>query len=112
MQVLSYGFSGQHIRRLTLVFLYQKGNKVKTEKINQFKHDIPSASSADKKIIRPTDVIKKIGLSRSSLYKHMAAGTFPQSITLGDRAIGFLSSDIDAWIDSRIASSKVAEGGK
>ena len=75
--------------------------------IKQLQHDILSASTT-KQIIRPSDVIKRIGLSRSSLYKHMAAGTFPQSIALGDRAIGFLSSDIDAWIDSRIASSKVA----
>ena len=105
MQVLSYGFSEQHIYRLTLVFLYQRGNKMRNE-INQFQHDIPSASTV-KKIIRPSEVIKRIGLSRSSLYKHIAAGTFPQSIALGDRAIGFLSSDIDDWIDSRIASSKV-----
>jgi prophage regulatory protein len=105
MQVLSYGFSEQHIYRLTLVLLYQKGNKMKNE-INQFQHGIPSAST-DKKIVRPSEVIKRIGLSRSSLYKHIAAGTFPQSIALGDRAIGFLSSDIDDWIDSRIASSKV-----
>lgn len=73
--------------------------------IKQLQHDILSAST--KQIIRPSDVIKKIGLSRSSLYKHMAAGTFPQSIALGERAIGFLSSDIDDWIDSRIASSKI-----
>ena len=74
--------------------------------IKQLQYDILSASTA-KQIIRPSDVIKKIGLSRSSLYKHMAAGTFPQSIALGERAIGFLSSDIDDWIDSRIASSKI-----
>jgi len=88
------------------VFLYQRGNKMSNQS-NQFQHDIPTESK-DKKIIRPSEVIKRIGLSRSSLYKHIAAGTFPQSIALGDRAIGFLSSDIDDWIDSRIASSKVA----
>ena len=75
--------------------------------IDQFQHDNPSAST-DKRILRPADVIKKIGLSKSTLYNFIAAGNFPPSIALGERAIGWLSSDVDAWICSRIAASKVA----
>lgn len=49
----------------------------------------------------------KVGLSRSSIYLMMAAGTFPKSISLGLRSVAWLDSDIDAWIDSKVAASKV-----
>ncbi len=53
------------------------------------------------------DVVKQIvGLSRSSIYLMMAAGTFPKSISLGLRSVAWLDSDIDAWIDSKVAASK------
>ena len=59
-----------------------------------------------KQILRLNDVIKKIGLSRSSIFKMIDANSFPQSISLNERAIGWLASEIDDWIDSRITISK------
>ena len=75
--------------------------------IKQLQHDVLSASTAIE-ILRLCEVSKKVGLSRSSIYKMLAAGTFPPSISLGERAIGWLSSDVESWICSRIAASKVA----
>jgi prophage regulatory protein len=43
------------------------------------------------------------GLSRSSIYLMMRDGRFPKSIPLGSRAIGWLESDIQGWIESRTA---------
>ena len=48
------------------------------------------------------------GLSKSSIYLRMSNGEFPQSISLGGRAVGWLDSDIQQWLDERIASSKAA----
>lgn len=44
------------------------------------------------------------GLSRSSIYLKMNAGDFPKSMKLGERAMGWLLADIQAWIDSRVSS--------
>lgn len=58
------------------------------------------------RVKRLNGVISMVGLSRSTIYALMAAGQFPRSISLGERAVGWLESDIEAWIDSRIAASK------
>jgi prophage regulatory protein len=51
----------------------------------------------------------KTGLSRSSIYLRMSKGLFPQSISLGGgRAVGWLESDIDEWLEQCIAASKAA----
>jgi prophage regulatory protein len=58
------------------------------------------------KIIRLPAVKDQTGLSRSSIYLRMSKGKFPQSISLGDRAIGWLEEDINQWIEDRIIESK------
>lgn len=58
------------------------------------------------KVIKRLSGVKSMtGLSRSSIYLMMRAGTFPKNISLGARAVGWLESDIQAWIDSRITAS-------
>lgn len=42
------------------------------------------------------------GISVSTLDRFRANGTFIKPIQLGERAIGFLRTDIDGWIASRI----------
>ena len=63
-------------------------------------------------ILRRKQVEKRVGLSRSTIYAKIAAGEFPAPIALSARAVGWLESDIIAWIESRITSSHVLEGGK
>lgn len=53
-------------------------------------------------ILRLPTVIVRTGLSRSSIYLAVKNGSFPSSIQLGPRAVGWLESDIDAWIKSRV----------
>jgi prophage regulatory protein len=55
------------------------------------------------RILRLPSVKDATGLSRSSIYKGMADGTFPPSVPLGARAIGWSQSSIEAFIASRIA---------
>ena len=46
----------------------------------------------------------RTGLSRSSIYKQVAAGDFPRPIRLGPRAVGWLTTEIDEWITARMKS--------
>lgn len=59
-----------------------------------------------KKFIRLPEVKNKTGLSRSSIYLRMSNGEFPQSISLGGRAIGWLESDVNQWLEQCITTSK------
>lgn len=51
--------------------------------------------------IRCNQVTQITGLSRSSIYAMMAEGTFPKQHRIGRRAVAWLKSDIDAWIEQR-----------
>jgi prophage regulatory protein len=58
------------------------------------------------KIIRLNQVKERTGLSRSTLYTLIKEGKFAPPISLGARAVGWLSSDIDAWIEARVKASR------
>ena len=51
--------------------------------------------------LRLKDVARKTGLSRSSIYLKINEGTFPDRHSLGGRAVRWLESDIDEWINTR-----------
>ena len=58
-------------------------------------------------LLRLKVVKARTGLSRSSIYLRMAEGKFPKQITLGSpRAVGWVDSEIDTWIESRIQESR------
>lgn len=59
---------------------------------------------ASRRVLRRPEVTARTGLGKSSLYAQMQAGTFPRSVNLGPRAVGWIESEIDAWIDDRIAA--------
>lgn len=56
-------------------------------------------------LIRLPDVLDKTGLSRMSVYRLMAAGTFPASRKLmgpGRRApVAWSANEVQAWIEDR-----------
>jgi len=59
-------------------------------------------------IIRLPQAIEKTGLSRSTIYSLISRGEFPQKIKLSPRTMGFLESEVDAWIIDRLNASKAA----
>lgn len=60
----------------------------------------PSATRGDR-ILRVREVLARISVSRSTLYKWMDEGRFPRHVQLGPRSIGWRESEIDEWLASR-----------
>ena len=52
-------------------------------------------------ILRRPDVERITGLSCSTIYDWMSRGHFPRPVRLGARSVGWLESDIVAWLDHR-----------
>jgi prophage regulatory protein len=50
------------------------------------------------RILRLAEVLHTTGHSRSSLYREIRAGRFPQPVPIGDRSRGWRDSAIQAWI--------------
>jgi len=59
-------------------------------------------------ILRRREVEARTGLSRSTIYLRCSQKTFPTPIQLGGRAVGWVESEIDAWLQEQIASSRQA----
>lgn len=56
------------------------------------------------RFIRVGEVVKKTGLSKSSIYDLMAQDLFPKTVRLGARSVAFIESEIDAWMVERITT--------
>lgn len=59
-------------------------------------------------ILRRKQVEARTGLARSTIYDRIKAGTFPAPISLGEKAVGWIESEIDAWLNARIQASRKA----
>lgn len=54
------------------------------------------------RIMRLGEVMSFTGLGRSSIYKFISEGAFPKPISLGGRSVGWISTEIDEWINQKI----------
>jgi prophage regulatory protein len=58
---------------------------------------------------RLAEVKKRMGLSRSSIYLHIAQGLFPKPVKLGLRAVGWPSDEVDKVLKARVANYRDIE---
>ena len=61
------------------------------------------------KFLRLPEVLARTGLSKSSVWKFVKDGTFPEPIKLGPRARGWIESEIEAHNQARIEASRSRE---
>ena len=50
------------------------------------------------RILRPSQVLARTGLSKSTLYELIAEGSFPSPIRISARARGWLEAEVHEWI--------------
>ena len=58
------------------------------------------------RFIRLPEVLARTGLSPATIYRQIKAGRFPVQVTLGIRAVGWIESEIDDWIEARILAAR------
>jgi prophage regulatory protein len=56
-------------------------------------------------ILRLPKVKIRTGLSRSTLYLQVSQGTFPKQVPIGERAVGWPESEVNAIVAARIAGA-------
>ncbi|CNH85690.1 helix-turn-helix transcriptional regulator [Yersinia intermedia] len=64
---------------------------------------LPPAFPRDR-FIRLPEVIHTTGLSRSTIYDLISRQQFPAQISLGGKNVAWLASEIDGWMNDRIAA--------
>jgi len=57
-------------------------------------------------ILRRRDVQARTGLSRSTLYLRISQNSFPKSISLGGRTVGWLESEVEDWLAQQVVLSR------
>ncbi|WP_438288479.1 helix-turn-helix transcriptional regulator [Edwardsiella tarda] len=57
-------------------------------------------------LIRLPEVQRRTGYSKAWIYRLLKENRFPQSIKIGSRSIAFVESEVDDWINQRIAESR------
>lgn len=59
-------------------------------------------------ILRRREVEARTGLGCSTIYDAIKAGTFPAPIQLGPKSVGWVESEINAWLAARVAARDAA----
>jgi prophage regulatory protein len=64
------------------------------------------------KFIREAECLKITGLSRTTRWKLEKAGKFPKRCKISANSIGWLASDLDKWISSRVNNPNQDDEGQ
>lgn len=58
--------------------------------------------SSRPRIFNVNELRTEIGLSQRTIWHMVSTGSFPRPIRIGPRRVGWLASEIDAWVAERI----------
>lgn len=60
------------------------------------------------RLLKLPEVMRRTAKSRAGIYKDVGLGKFPAQIKISENAVGWLESEINTWINERIAESREA----
>jgi len=53
------------------------------------------------------EVVRRTGLSKSTIYRAEKEGAFPRRVQIGKRRVAFVEAEVDHWIAEQINAGKV-----
>lgn len=62
------------------------------------------------RFISMSEVLDRICLSKTHLYRKINGGQFPRPVPLGPQKVAFLESEIEAWMAARLHAREQNEG--
>jgi len=54
------------------------------------------------------EVRRLVVLSKTEIYRRMARGEFPRPVSLGGRRVAWLASEVERWMQARVAERDAA----
>ncbi|PHM40125.1 helix-turn-helix transcriptional regulator [Xenorhabdus miraniensis] len=67
---------------------------------------MPTITTSKESLIRLPEVQRRTGYSKAWIYRLIKEDKFPKQIKIGPRSVAFVESEIDGWVDQRIAESR------
>jgi prophage regulatory protein len=61
------------------------------------------------RFLKLKEVMQKTALSRSAIYRKMDEGSFPKSVSLGDRAVAWVETEVEDWMEACLGERGVKE---
>ncbi|WP_210448043.1 AlpA family transcriptional regulator [Vibrio crassostreae] len=61
------------------------------------------------RFLKLKEVMQKTALSRSAIYRKMDEGSFPKSVSLGDRAVAWVDTEVEDWMEACLGERGVKE---
>ena len=62
-------------------------------------------NTINQSLIRLPEVLKRTGFGKAWIYRLISEGRFPAPVKIGVRAVAFVESEVDEWIQSVIETS-------
>lgn len=63
-------------------------------------------STTNQSLIRLPEVLKRTGFGKAWIYHLISEGRFPAPVKIGVRAVAFVESEVDEWIQLVIETSR------
>ncbi|MBD2812178.1 AlpA family transcriptional regulator [Xenorhabdus sp. Vera] len=67
---------------------------------------MPTIKISKESLIRLPEVQRRTGYSKAWIYRLIKEDKFPKQVKIGPRSVAFVESEIDGWVDQRIAESR------